>query len=175
MYHNVQCWVIRCWRAPWLITQFGCQVIDGLSNELKCYKSSSLCHDSRSIFSCRRRIYFLQEVSSDWWRLLIRQWNWIPIPNGLWSATQMKRAAWRTTSRRPSLRLRCATSVASYTQEGHATSSTSTSSMSAHTRSSSSSPGARTARVEKDWTRTRRHYAWRPISAFFTSMTVLPY
>jgi hypothetical protein len=34
---------------------------------------------------------------------------------------------------------------------------------------------ARTARVEKDWTRTRRHYARRPISAHFTSMTVLPY
>jgi hypothetical protein len=30
---------------------------------------------------------------------------------------------------------------------------------------------ARTARVEKDWTRTRRHYARRPISAHFTSMT----
>jgi hypothetical protein len=34
---------------------------------------------------------------------------------------------------------------------------------------------SRTARVEKDWTRTRRHYARRPISAHFTSMTVLPY
>jgi hypothetical protein len=33
----------------------------------------------------------------------------------------------------------------------------------------------RTARVEKDWTRTLRHYARRPISAHFTSMTVLPY
>jgi hypothetical protein len=33
----------------------------------------------------------------------------------------------------------------------------------------------RTARVQKDWTRTRRHYARRPISAHFTSMTVLPY
>jgi hypothetical protein len=33
----------------------------------------------------------------------------------------------------------------------------------------------RTARVEKGWTRTRRHYARRPISAHFTSMTVLPY
>jgi hypothetical protein len=35
--------------------------------------------------------------------------------------------------------------------------------------------GTRTARVEKDWTRTWRHYARRPISAHFTSMTVLPY
>jgi hypothetical protein len=34
---------------------------------------------------------------------------------------------------------------------------------------------ARTARVEKDWTRTQANYAWRLISAQFTWMTVLPW